>query len=143
MSNDQHRTQRLERALEIVATEEGDITPTVVSEFFDRFPGARRAFENYPPSRVAKLEKDMVDFALYSLMYWFERPAEIEIMFGDTVPHHEYLNVPAEHFFGLLDVVLDVMKEALPSGEEGLIPILDQLRDELNQAVAASAARPG
>lgn len=103
--------QSLTRAAEAL----GDITPVVMARYYARYPGAAASFEHHGMGRTAALEAEMIDNCLYCLMYFIERPTEIEILLQNSVPHHHFtLKVPIGWYQGLVDTAIDVLAETVP-----------------------------
>jgi hypothetical protein len=116
--NNSAKLQVLESVLERAADELGDITPAVLSNFYNAHPGSRELFGHHGGQNMSRMEADMVESALYCLMTWFDRPVEIEIMFTHTIPHHEMLDIPVDQFAGLLESTIRVLGETLPADDK-------------------------
>lgn len=102
----------LERAAEIV----GDLTGPVMERYYAAFPQARQMFEEHGCGSRERLEISMVETVLYCAMYWIERPAEIEILLGSSVPHHqETLHIDLQSYCGLVDALVDVIAQTIPA----------------------------
>jgi hypothetical protein len=113
----EQKRRLLEQSLERVVEQIGDITQPTMARYYGRFPAAVEAFERLWPGNRAQLEGEMVERALYCLMYWFESPGEIEIMLGGSVLHHnDTLRVPPEWYAGLVDATIDVIVATIPPG---------------------------
>jgi hypothetical protein len=125
------KLQVLESILERAADELGDITPLVMADFYSLHPGSRELFGHHGGQNVGRMEADMVESALYCLMTWFDRPAEIEIMFTHTIPHHEMLNIPVEQFAGLLESTIRVLGATLATDDSSGACIWGELEDSL------------
>lgn len=133
------RQQVLERALERVADQQGDITTAAMARFHAACPDAQASFEKHWPGRAAKLEAEMVGNAVYFVMTWFERRSEIAITIGTSVPHHHFtLEVPADWYGALLIAVIDQLALSTPVDAADEIAMWRDLRTDLMQAVASS-----
>jgi len=64
----------LDRGLERVAEQLGDVTAPIMAAFYERFPEAQVAFDRLSLGNRARLEGEMVAQALYCLMTWFAHP---------------------------------------------------------------------
>src|SRR5690606_9163619 len=133
---------RLDAILEHTAETLGDIAPLVLARFYHRHPDARQAFRDHGYDKVERLEREMVDSALYCLMLWYERPSEIEILLSEAVPHHQYLNIPATFFSGLQEAVLDVIGSALDATDVAARELIAELKQQLVAVIAAASEPP-
>lgn len=116
---DSERLQMLEVALERVATDLGDPTAPIMTEFYNRFPDARASFEHHWPGKAERLEAEMVGNVLYFLMTWYERQAEVEIAFASSVPHHEVaLAIPPAWYGGMIAAAITVLSQGAASQAE-------------------------
>ena len=129
----------LEEILYRAADETGDLTPVVMKRFYEGFPESRSLFEHHGGKNCRRMEADMVESALYSLMTWYESPAEIEIMFGHTIPHHELLNIPVDIFDGLLTITLAVIEESLDPTNRDHREVWRELEISLHGLVKSSS----
>ncbi|MFA5493955.1 MAG: hypothetical protein WC247_04185 [Porticoccaceae bacterium] len=130
-AGDPAKLAQLEEILERAAERLGDITAPVLALFYVRYPGARQAFVDHGCGYTERLEHGMVDSALYCLMTWFERPLEVEIVFADTVPHHQLLDIPVAYFAGLQEAVVDVIGQAVDAGDSESLALLAELKREI------------
>jgi hypothetical protein len=125
----------LERAAEVL----GDITAPAMTRFYETYPEARAAFEHHAFGNRAKLEAEMVENALYWAMNWLDRPTEIIIQMGSSVPHHqETLKVVPPWYGGLLNSVIDVIAETIPADAPAELALWKRIRKELGETVEAS-----
>ena len=139
MTGVEEKKRLLEQGLERVVELVGDITQPTMERYYRRYPAARGAFERLWAGNRAQLEGEMVERALYCLMYWFESPGEIEIMLGGSVLHHnDTLQVPPEWYSGLSDAAIDVIEETIPPGHGAERAVWDELRRELGGLVEQS-----
>lgn len=130
----------IERGLERAAEQLGDITPLVMAAFYARFPDARASFVHHASWNPERLEAEMVDNALYCAMTWFERRSEIEIIFDQSVPHHQHtLKIPPEWYGGLLAATLDVLEPTVPEDALEERSAWAALRSGLLERVASNA----
>lgn len=127
-----------EAALEHAAEVLGDVTPLIMAEFFARYPEAEASFAHHSPHNPAKLESEMVGNALYCLMTWCERRAEVDIILQTSAPHHnDTLKVPYGWYSGLIAATADVLARA--SRDEDERALWRGISAELQEAVAAAA----
>ena len=113
--NREQKLALVEKSLERTADQLGDITNAVISRYYALHPDARASFAEHGLGNAVKLETEMVDSVLYCLMNWIDRPEEIRIMFGSTVPHHEEtLHVHIDWFSGLVDAAVQIILETVP-----------------------------
>lgn len=127
------RQAAVDAALERAAERLGDVVPLVMAEFYAHHPDARAAFDQHSPhGNPHRLEAEMVDNALYFVMTWFERRAEIEIIAYTSVPHHvETLKVPAAWYAGLLGATITVLRRATPAQDTAELALWDELHAKL------------
>lgn len=124
-----------ERCLEYTAEHVGDFHRPLLDRFYQELPEAKAQFARHANANN-KLEDDMIEQALYCLMTWYERPAEIQIVLRDTVPHHiETLDIPMVYFEGLISTLLDIITEATPAEAEQEHQVLLKLREEINETL--------
>ena len=129
----------LHASLERVAEQMGDITGAVMECYYRRFPGARAAFEELWRGNREQLEGEMVERALYCLMYWFESPGEIEILLSGSVLHHnDTLRVSPDWYGGLIDATADVIVETIPAENGAELGVWDELRRDLRAVIEHS-----
>ena len=135
----EEKKQLLEHSLERVVEQVGDITQPTIERYYRRFPAAANAFERLWEGNRAQLEGEMVERAVYCLMYWFDSPGEIEIMLGGSVLHHnDTLQVPPEWYRGLIEATIDVIVETIPPGNAPELAVWGELRRELAGLVEQS-----
>jgi hypothetical protein len=131
MSNPQGQAAieaRLARAAEVL----GDLTVPVMAEYYRRFPEARASFIHHAPHGPQRLEAEMVGNTLYYVMTWFESPTEARIYFDTSVPHHRVaLDVPPDWFRGLIEVLIDVVEQAVPASDAAEEQAWDEVRSAL------------
>ena len=129
--NNTDKLEVLESILDRAAGELGDVTPAVLAHFYTLHPGSRDLFGHHGGQNRSRMEADMVGSALYCLMTWFDRPAEIEIMFTHTIPHHEMLDIPVEQFTGLLESTIHVVGDTLPADDSVSATVWRELENSL------------
>ena len=135
MQKDQ-KNMLLENSLERAAERLGDITGPVMNRYYANHPEARASFDEHGLGNVSKLEAEMVESALYCLMNWFDRPEEIRIMFGSTVPHHEdTLKVSSDWFSGLVDALIAVIRDTVPATQTSEFLILQEIHQGLGRLI--------
>ena len=137
--NNTEKLAVLEEILYKAAEDLGDINPRVMEEFYLAYPAALPLFIEHGGMKKDRLENDMVESAVYCLMSWFENPAEIEIMFSHTVPHHEILNIPPEFFSGLLMTTMSVIEKTLTDSDEVKLAVWTELKTKLLSLVNDSS----
>ena len=119
-----------------------DITPLVLSAYYDRYPQAKIVFGEHGYGQVAQLEASMVDSALYFIETWFQQPKEIEETIEAAIPQHESLNIPVPLILGLLGTLLDIIIGSIPSIESNKLSVWEELRQDLKNQIVASSANP-
>jgi hypothetical protein len=129
----------MEAILQQAADELGDITEAVMALYYSRQPEASAVFQQLATGEVVKLEANMVDSALYCLMTWTVRPAEVEITYMDVVSHHQYLGIPLSVFIDLQIAVVDVVKNVIPDSNQAAIKLLDRVATGLVDAIENAA----
>ncbi len=127
----------VETSLERAAEQLGDISTPVMERYYLAFPDAQTSFEEHGLGNTAGLEAEMLDSVLYCLMNWLDRPEEIRIMFGSTVPHHEdALHVRYEWFSGLVAAAYDIIVETIPHDQAGELEVWQEIGTELQRTIA-------
>ncbi len=130
----------IEKILELVAQERGDITEEVLDLYFKRYPQARQIFREAGSNNTElRLQQEMVESGLYCLMTYFERPTEVEIILLQTVPHHNFLNIPTDYFCGLHDAIFDVIESATPMNYSKEKKSFQELRISLTEIIQSSS----
>lgn len=132
-------TEKLAVVEGILADEVGDLTPVVLERFHRAFPAGQALFCHHGGRNSSRMEADMVRSVLYCLMIWFERPAEVQVMFNHTIPHHQMLNIDTGYFSGLLAATFDVIGETLPAGDQTRRAVWSELETRLLALVEASS----
>jgi hypothetical protein len=131
------RIKLLEQSLTRAADVLGDLTPPVMKQYYARYPEAKQAFEHHGLGKRERLEADMMDNVLYSLMTWLERPVEVSIMLYGSVPHHSRtLHVQPDWYQGLLNTAIDLIKETIPETVGGEIKLLNEIQSGLQGAIS-------
>jgi hypothetical protein len=137
LMNREEKTALLETSLERAADRLGDITDPVMTRYYAVHPGARESFREHGLGNTVKLEAEMVESVLYCLMTWLDRPEEIRIMFGSTVPHHEdTLAVHSNWFSGLVDAAVHVIRETIPETQKDEHAVWDEIHKDLSDLIA-------
>ncbi|NOR20767.1 MAG: hypothetical protein GQ538_11845 [Xanthomonadales bacterium] len=119
-----------------------DITPIVLSAYYDRYPEAKIVFGEHGYDQVAQLEASMVDSALYFVETWFQQPKEIQETIENAIPQHESLNIPVPLILGLLDTLLDIIIGSIPSMNTRNSEVWEELRLDLKNQIMASSESP-
>lgn len=131
------KTALLETSLERAADRLGDITNPVMDRYYILHPGARASFREHGLGNTVKLEAEMVESVLYCLMNWLDRPQEIRVMFGSTVPHHEEtLHVNSDWFRGLVDAAVHVIVETIPEAAQDEREVWEDIHQGVNALIA-------
>lgn len=104
-------------SMERFAEQKGDITVEALELYYARFPEARASFEYHGCGHTAELEGRMVNTVAFYLLEWIENPSGVFIEQGATIPHHhDTLLVGPQWYMGLIDAVLVILLETIPSG---------------------------
>jgi hypothetical protein len=131
----------LDAILTRAADQLGDLTEPVMQRFYRDFGDAKALFEHHGLGKRERLEAEMVETALYSVMTWVERPMEVAIMLYGSVPHHRNtLHVQPEWYCGLLNALIDLLAETIPTGAAAEEQLLAEIRAGLLNAIAESLA---
>lgn len=126
----------LENTLERAAAQLGDITEPVIARYYQEHPAAEKSFREHGLGNTRKLEAEMVESVVYCIMNWLERPQEIRIMFGSTVPHHEdTLRVSSDWFTGLVNAAAYVIGDTIPSAKHDERLVLQEIHAGLTNVV--------
>lgn len=134
----------VDETLHRVAEEVGDITGSVMSLYYQRCPEALEAFETHARGHRAQLEGEMVERALYCLMYWFETPGEIEMSLAGSIPHHhDTLSVAPRWYSELIDATADVVVHTIPAENTRELAVWAELRGDLAKVIEDSSAYVG
>jgi len=125
----------LERASELA----GDITDSVLAEFYRGDPEARNLFTHHCPVDTIRLEAGMVEQALYCFMRWFQSPGEIRILLLGSVPHHvETLKVPVNYYHRFLQAMATVIRKTIPAENREEIDVWNEICGDLGEIVDAA-----
>lgn len=131
----------LEAILMRAADQLGDLTIPVMARFYQKFPEALAAFEHHGLGKRERLEAEMVETVLYSVMTWIERPIEVAIMLYGSVPHHRNtLHVRPEWYRGLINALVDLLDGTIPVGAVAEVRLLTEIRAGLLEAIAEALA---
>ena len=135
----QDQRRLMETSLERAAESIGDITGPVVARFYEAFPEARESFEHHGLGKREALEAQMVENALTAAMTWLERPAEVRILLGGSVPHHkETLAVPPAWYRGLMEATIEVIAGSIPPGHPAELDLWNDIRRRLGEEIAGA-----
>lgn len=100
-----------------------------MAKYYASHPGAKTSFQEHGLGNSVKLEAEMVESVIYCLMNWYDRPEEIRIMFGSTVPHHKHaLNVSNEWFAGLIDAAITIISDTVPETSTDELAVWAEMR---------------
>jgi len=131
------RSVLLDAILMRAADQLGDLTGPVMQRFYQDFPEAMAAFEYHGLGKRERLEAEMVETALYSVMTWVERPVEVSIMLYGSVPHHRNtLHVRPEWYRGLLNALVGLLAETIPAEAATEKQLLSEIHAGLLEAIA-------
>jgi hypothetical protein len=109
-------TELIDLSLTRAAEKLGDITDPVMDCFYQNFPEAQATFETLGLGNRRKLEAEMIGIVVYCLMNWLDRPSEIRILLGDSVPHHQdTLHVDHSWYNGLVNATIEIITSTIPS----------------------------
>lgn len=126
----------LMRAAEVI----GDLQQPTFARYYARFPEARDEFMRLGVADGHPLEAMMIDNCLYCAMTLLERPEEVEILLLNSVAHHiDTLHVAADRYAGLLDAMIDVVAESLPTGAVDERALWSEIRTRLQGMIAHAA----
>jgi hypothetical protein len=130
--NNGKKLAHVEDILMRAAEQLGDVTQPAMDHFYGRYPEVKAAFDSHCVGNRPQLEGEMIENALYCLMYWFESPGEIEILLGGSVLHHnDTLGVSPEWYHELLDAVAAVIADTIPVENSEELTVWGELRDDL------------
>ncbi|GAA4036511.1 hypothetical protein [Parerythrobacter jejuensis] len=105
-----------ETSMERLAELRGDITKDVLEIYYRRFPDARESFRVHGLGDVAELEGRMVTTTAFNLLTWAQDRPVAMIEQGTTiVHHHDTLLVGPQWYLGMIDAVLEVLFETIPT----------------------------
>jgi hypothetical protein len=130
----------IEAGLDQASSKLSDITPLVLSTYYDRYPEAKIVFGEHGYDQVAQLEASMVDSALYFIETWFQQPKEIQEAIEAAIPQHESLKIPVPLMLGLLETLFDIIIGSIPSIESKNPEVWEELRLDLKTHIMASSA---
>ncbi len=131
----------LDSILARAAEQLGDLHDPVMQHYYRRFPEALAMFEEQGLGHRQKLEAEMIASVLYCIMTWIERPVEVAIVLGTTVPHHGVaLHIPIACFAGFTDVVVEEIAATIPEGAHAEAALLAEIRDSLQRETADAAS---
>jgi hypothetical protein len=130
------RMALVEQTLVRAAEQVGDLTAPVMERYYHRCPEARASFDSHALGDRRKLEGQMVENAVYCLMYWFGSPGEVEIMLIGSVSHHnDTLHVPPEWYSALIEATADIVGDTIPAENVSELETWKTLRTELGDLV--------
>lgn len=126
----------LHRTAEVV----GDIADPVLTLFYQRYPAARERFEHHGGHGIGNLERDMVNQALYCLMWWYDAPGEIEFLLEKSIPHHsDELKIPADMYRGFMTAMVDVIGDTIPPDHAEEQAVWKDLTDSLDGLIRGNS----
>lgn len=100
-----------------------------MAKYYASHPEAKISFAEHGLGNSVKLEAEMVESVVYCLMNWYDRPEEIRIMFGSTVPHHKHaLNISSEWFAGLIDAAITIISDTVPEFSVDELAVWEEIR---------------
>ena len=137
------RLALVEQGLTRAAEQIGDTTAPAMALYYARYPEAKAGFQEHCLGNRPLLEGQMIENALYCLMYWFETPGEVEILLMGSVQHHEEtLHVPPSWYSGLIAATADIVIDTIPAENIEEQRVWRQLRDELDSIVTGNPIPP-
>lgn len=132
----------LDVSLERAADTLGDITPHVMSLYYQRHPDAIADFDRLSPKGRAALEQQMVEQSLYAIMDWLRASAEVEVVFLNAVPHHAaVLDIRPDLFSELLTAVCDTLIGTIPNDCADELALWRELKSAMTALVKTCARR--
>lgn len=130
----------IETILHRTAETVGDIRGPVMDLFYHRYPEARERFEYHGGHGIANLEGDMVNQALYCLMWWHDSPGEIEFLFEKSIPHHsDELKIPPDMYRGFMTAMVDVIGETIPKENKEERAVWQNVSDTLDKLITSNS----
>ena len=131
---------QIEKGLERAAETIGDINQPVMDRYYRTYPEARQSFLKHGLGATRQLENEMMDNVLYCLMMWFERPAEIVILLGTSIPHHEEtLDVDHSWYSGLISAAIDVITGTIPAANDEEHAIWAEMSNNLTDIITSAS----
>ncbi|MFM7029316.1 MAG: hypothetical protein ACKOXK_11670 [Chakrabartia sp.] len=129
----------VDQGLERAAARLGDVTAPIMARFYADFPDALGSFSEHWPDRPGQLEQEMVGNALYFIMTWHVRPAEVKYALWSSVPHHaETLHVPARWYAGMMAAAIDVIAATLPDHAAAEAAIWQAMRADFDALIRSA-----
>lgn len=123
----------MDRMLTRAAEQIGDLTGPAMARYYERLPEALATFEQLALGNRPLLEGQMIGNSLYCLMHWLDSPGEIEILLGESVPHHcDTLQIPTEWYEALIDTTAEVIAETIPPQANDERELLQRICSELH-----------
>lgn len=131
-----------EASFERLAEEYGDITERVIERYYGTHSDAQASFAHHGLGDTAELEGRMVSTTAFMLMQWASDPVSTRIAQGTTIVHHQdTLLIGPRLYIGLIDAVLEVLFETIPSGavderqlwlavRQDIVAFIDEVRPE-------------
>lgn len=136
------KTEVFATILERAANALGDLNPTLMQQFYRRFPETSEAFVRHGLGNPPKLEVAMVDATLYCVMQWLERPSEVRLIFADQVPHHcETLQIERDWFAGLVEELVLLISSTVPESQPDQQALCTEITSGLCGAIKSVPAR--
>lgn len=122
----------VEYAFERAANAYGDITPKVLSRFYESYPNGRELFSSNAGGQLSLLEGNMVEETAFFLLGFCEGSQEAETILTQSVPHHiQTLKVPMDAMTAFIDAFLFVVASKVDTSEPAAAA-LSQLRSALD-----------
>ena len=136
----QEKLAILNTSLEYAANTLGDINPQVLSNYYSAYPEAEKEFDrlSFGNREIrTRMERSMIDSALYCFMAWYEYPSEVDLTLQGAATQHSDTKIPLSLVTGLLQATAEVIMSAIPKNdgqalgvwrelEANLIDIMDQ-----------------
>ena len=139
--NTAEKAALIEDILMRAAEHVGDITEPTMAAYYARCPAGEAAFEHHCLGQRSRLEGQMVENSLHCLMNWLESPGEIEILLGESVPHHrDTLNIPPNWYSDLIEATAEVVAATIPAENSTERALWSEIRNDLRELIEACHA---
>lgn len=141
MQADPEKAALIEDIMFQAAEQLGDITELAMKRYYARFPDAVELFERLSIGERLQLEGRMVENTVFCIMRWFESPFEVKVLLSESLQHHEEtLEVIAQWYIELIDVVADIIRETIPETNTRQHAVFQEVLEALHQVTRDAAA---
>ena len=130
------KSELIERALEHVTEQLGDVVPLILEEFYRRDLSAKKVFQEFGFDDHQRMAHSMVDEVLHCIISWVDGAEEVKSVIAETVPHHRSLKIPDHLLESLLDVTLEVLQSGIPQQAQSERALLQQIGSELRTEIS-------